>query len=154
MAKKPVKKVAPKKAKAPAKKAAPVKKAAPAKKAAAPAPKAAKPVVVQKVQVASRPKNTATNSYTFSEFLENVKNYCGIEKRTQAKAVVEDISQFIRDSLKKGYKLPLMGLGKLYVRESKARMARNPQTGEEIRIPARKRVRFTAAKALKEAVLK
>ncbi len=142
MAKKPVKKAAP-------------KKAAPKKtvKAAAPKAAAAKPIV-QKVQVASRPKNGSTNSYTYSEFVENVKNYCGIEKRAQAKTMVDDLASFIRDSLKKGYKLPLLGLGKLYVRESKARMARNPQTGEEIRIPARKRVRFTPAKALKEHVLK
>lgn len=140
-------------AKKAAKKAKPMKK--PAKKAAAPAKKmAASKPVPQKVQVATKPKNTNTNSYTFSEFIENVKNYCGIEKRAQAKLMCEDISNFIRDSLRKGYKLPLLGLGKLYVRESKARMARNPQTGEEIRIPARKRVRFTAAKALKEAVLK
>ena len=142
MAKKPVKKAA-------------SKKAAPAKKTAA--PKAAAKTTAtttQKVQVASRPKNNSTNSYTYSEFVENVKNYCGIEKRAQAKTLVDDLASFIRDSLKKGYKLPLLGLGKLYVRESKARMARNPQTGEEIRIPARKRVRFTAAKSLKEAVLK
>lgn len=151
MAKKPVKKAKP--AKKIAKKAAPMKKSAPMKKAAPAAKAAAKPIV-SKVQVATKPKNTSTNSYTFSEFVENIKNYCGIEKRASAKLLCEDIASFIRDSLRKGYKLPLLGLGKLYVRESKARMARNPQTGEEIRIPARKRVRFTPAKALKEAVLK
>ncbi|MCL4151456.1 UNVERIFIED_CONTAM: hypothetical protein GTU68_029601 [Idotea baltica] len=63
------------------------------------------------------------------------------------------MSLFILDSLKKGYKLPLLGLGKLYVRKSKARMGRNPSTGEAIKIPAKKRVRFTAAKALKETVI-
>jgi DNA-binding protein HU-beta len=57
------------------------------------------------------------------------------------------------DSLRKGYKIPLMGLGKLYVRETKARQGRNPATGEVINIPKRKRVKFTAAKALKERVL-
>lgn len=143
MAKKPMKKAT--------KKAAPKK--APAMKKMA-APKKAAPAPIQKVQVATKPKNTATNSYTFSEFVENIKNYCGIEKRSQAKLLVEDIANFIRDSLRKGYKLPLLGLGKLYVRESKARTARNPQTGEEIRIPPRKRVRFSPAKALKEAVLR
>jgi DNA-binding protein HU-beta len=146
MAKKPVKKAAPKKA-------AP-KKIVKAKAAAPKAAASASKTTVQKVQVASRPKNSSTNSYTYSEFVENVKNYCGIEKRAQAKTLVDDLATFIRDSLKKGYKLPLLGLGKLYVRESKARMARNPQTGQEIRIPARKRVRFTPAKALKEHVLK
>jgi len=36
---------------------------------------------------------------------------------------------------------------------SKARMGRNPQTGESVRIPARKKVRFTVAKSFKEAVM-
>ncbi len=151
MAKKPIKKAKPAAKKAATKKPV-AKKAAPAKKTTA--PKVVAKPIVSKVQVATKPKNTSTNSYTFSEFVENIKNYCGIEKRATAKLLVDDIATFIRDSLRKGYKLPLLGLGKLYVRESKARMARNPQTGEEIRIPARKRVRFTPAKALKEAVLK
>ena len=76
------------------------------------------------------------------------------EDLAEAKEIVEDLATFIRDSLRRGYKLPLLGLGKLYVRESKARTGRNPQTGETVQIPARKRVRFSAAKALKEAVLR
>lgn len=119
------------------------KKAAP-KKAAAP---------VKKARKATKPKNANTLSYTQSEFVENIQAFCGIEKKTEAKVICEDISLFIKDSLKKGYKLPLLGLGKLYVRKSKARMGRNPATGESIKIPAKKRVRFTAAKALKETVL-
>ncbi len=149
MAKKPVAKA--KKAVKPAKKV--VKKAAPkaAPKKAAPAAKCCEPCA--KVQVPSKPKNQ-TLSYTLSEFLENVKGFCGLPKRSQAKEVCDDLAKFIKESLKRGYKLPLLGLGKLYVRESKARQGRNPQTGEIVQIPARKRVRFTAAKALKEAVLK
>lgn len=108
---------------------------------------------VKKVRNATRPKNTNTNSYTQSEFVENIRQFCGLQKRSQAKEICEDISLFVRDSLKKGYRIPLMGLGKLYVRQSKARMGRNPATGELIHIPARKRVRFSPAKALKDAVL-
>ena len=153
MAKKPVKKA---KAAKPAKKAAPApKKAVKAAPKAAPkaAAKAAAPAIV-KAKSASRPKNTATNSYTYGEFIENVRGFLGLPKRSQAKEIVEDLATFIRDSLRRGYKLPLLGLGKLYVRESKARQARNPQTGAIVNVPARKRVRFTASKALKEAVLK
>jgi integration host factor subunit alpha len=105
-----------------------------------------------KVRVASRPKST-TMSYTQSEFIENMRAFCGFIKRSEAKEVAEDIASLIKDTLKRGYKIPFFGLGKLYVRQSKARVGRNPQTGESINIPARKRVRFTAAKALKEAVL-
>ena len=132
------------------------KKAAMKKKAkAAPKKMAAKPAVVSipKVRSASRPRNGNTNSYTFSEFVENVKSFCGLAKRTQAKELIEDLQALVRDSLKKGYKIPLLGLGKMYVRQTKARVGRNPATGETINIPAKRKVRFTPAKALKEAVL-
>ena len=148
MAAKPAKKVT----KKPVKKSAP-KKAAPKKAAAPKAQKASTAATrVPKVRVASRPKS-GTGAYTQSEFIENIRAFCGLEKRSQAKEMIEDLSNLIRDTLRRGYKIPLFGLGKMYVRSSKARTGRNPQTGEEIRIPARKRVRFTAAKALKEAVL-
>lgn len=146
-------------AKKPAKKSKKVAKSAKkgvAKKSAKPA-RAAKPAVTApavKTRTASRPKNTSTLSYTQSEFLENIKSFCGLYKRSQAKELCEDIALFVKDSLKRGYKIPLFGLGKMYVRQSKARMGRNPATGEVMPIPARKRVRFSVAKALKEAVLR
>jgi DNA-binding protein HU-beta len=145
MAKKPAKL---KKMKKVAKKIAKPAKKAPAKTAgkvmAAP---------VSKARVSSKPRNTSTLSYTQSEFVENVRAFCGLNKRSEAKQIVEDIAAFVMDSLRKGYKIPLMGLGKIYVRETKARQGRNPATGEVINIPKRKRVKFTAAKALKERVL-
>lgn len=137
-AKKAVKKTAKKPAKAPAKKKVVAKAAAP---------------VVSKARVSTKPRNASTLSYTQTEFVENIRAFCGLGKRSDAKQIVDDIAAFVMDSLRKGYKIPLMGLGKLYVRESKARQGRNPATGEVIKIPKRKRVRFTAAKALKEKVL-
>jgi DNA-binding protein HU-beta len=136
-------------AKKPAKKAKKIAK--PAKKATTKSKVMTAPAV--KAKVSTKPRNTSTLSYTQSEFIENVRAFCGLNKRSEAKQLVEDIANFVMDSLKRGYKLPLMGLGKLYVRESKARQGRNPATGEIIHIPKRKRVRFTAAKALKERVL-
>ena len=131
-------------------------KSACAKSAAKAAPKkAAQPAVkeIKKLRKANKPKNEKTNSYSQSEFLENVRAFCGFAKRSQAKDVCEDMSLLIKDALKKGYKLPLFGLGKMYVRQTKARMGRNPATGETIKIAAKKRVRFVAAKALKDSVL-
>jgi DNA-binding protein HU-beta len=148
MAKKPAKvaKKSAKKVVKAAKKAAKPAKAAPARgKVVASA--------AVKARVASKPRNTSTLSYTQSEFLENVRAFCGLPKRSQAREVIDDIALFVTESLRKGYKIPLMGLGKLYVRESKARLGRNPATGETIQIPKRKKVRFTPAKALKERVL-
>ena len=136
-------------AKKPAKKAKKIAK--PAKKIVSKGKVIAGPV--SKAKMSSKPRNTSTLSYTQSEFVENVRAFCGLNKRSEAKQIVEDIANFVMDSLKRGYKIPLMGLGKLYVRESKARTGRNPATGETIQIPKRKRVRFTAAKALKERVL-
>ncbi len=145
------KKTAPKK-KIVAKKAAP-KSAPKAAQKAAPK-KVAAIVTAEKVRTATKPRNTNSLSYTFSEFVENIRGFCGLTKRSQAKEVAEDVKCFITDCLKRGYKIPLFGLGKMYVRESKARLGRNPATGAEIQIPAKKRIRFTAAKALKEAVLR
>jgi DNA-binding protein HU-beta len=52
---------------------------------------------------------------------------------------------------KNAFTLP--GLGKLVLVNRKARMGRNPQTGEAIKIPAKKVVKFRVAKAAKEAIL-
>lgn len=142
-------------AKKSAKKSAKVAKKAAKKGKAAPGRSGGKVVAspAVKARVATKPRNTSTLSYTQSEFLENVRAFCGLPKRSQAREVIDDIALFVTESLRKGYKIPLMGLGKLYVRESKARMGRNPATGETIHIPKRKKVRFTPAKALKERVL-
>jgi DNA-binding protein HU-beta len=106
--------------------------------------------VVKKVNVPS-PKNG--EQYTQSEFLECVRVVCDMQNRRVAKDVYDAFAGMVQSALKKGYKLPLPGIGKIQVRKSSARMGRNPMTGEEIRIPARKRVRLTPSKALKEAVL-
>lgn len=157
MAKKPAKKkqLAKKPAGKAAAKKAVAKKPAPKMKAKA-APKASHKSddKAPKTRTAQKPRNTSTLSYTQSEFLENLRAFCGLPKRSQAKELSEDIAAFIMDALKRGYKIPLLGLGKMYVRQTKARTGRNPATGEEIHIPAKKRVRFTAAKALKDVVLK
>lgn len=101
------------KKKAVAKKA--VAKKAPAKKVAKPAPK---PVV--KATKATKPKNASTLSYTQSEFVENLRAFCGLEKKSQAKELWEDMSGFFLDALKRGYRIPLVNLGKMYVRDRKS----------------------------------
>lgn len=144
MAKKKAGKTAPKKTAKPAKKA--TKTAAPAKKAAA-------VTTTSKLRKAIAPKNKGSQSYTLSEVYENIKGFCGLVKRSEAKNVCEDIAAFVTESLAKGYKIPMFGLGKMYVRRTKPRVGRNPATGQEIQIPAKKRVRFTVSKSLKDAVL-
>ena len=56
-----------------------------------------------------------------------------------------------REAKKTGFLMP--GFGKLVLVARKARMGRNPQTGEPIKIPAKRVVRFRVAKALKDGIL-
>lgn len=58
----------------------------------------------------------------------------------------------IGDALKRGEKVVVTGFGTFSVRHRASRKGRNPQTGEEINIPARKTPGFTAGKSLKRAI--
>jgi DNA-binding protein HU-beta len=73
-----------------------------------------------------------------------------IPKKTSA-AYLEALASLAHREAKNGFTIP--GVGKLVVRNYKARMGRNPQTGEAIKIPAKKRLKFVVAKAAKDAVL-
>lgn len=68
-------------------------------------------------------------------------------------AILSDLQVLCVKNLKKGNRVRFPELGILQVKQMKARKGRNPQTGEEIKIPARKKVGFTVAKKLKEEVL-
>jgi DNA-binding protein HU-beta len=76
----------------------------------------------------------------------------GITKR-QAKSALDELNELVTRQLKKEGLLRLAGLGVFRKRKLKARVGRNPATGEQIKIPARTRLRFTPAKALKDSVL-
>ena len=76
----------------------------------------------------------------------------GISK-AQAKSTLDELNELVTRQLKKEGSLRLAGLGVFRKRKLDARMGRNPATGAQIKIPARTRLRFTPAKALKEAVL-
>ena len=64
---------------------------------------------------------------------------------------VESLVQLSYKEAKKGFTFP--GLGKLVVQKRKARMGRNPKTGEQIKIPAKKVLKFRISKAAKDAIL-
>lgn len=72
--------------------------------------------------------------------------------KVQAEAVVDTVFDSIVKTLKKGDEVAIAGLGKFTVKLRKARDARNPKTGETVRVPATKVPKFSAAKALKDAV--
>jgi DNA-binding protein HU-beta len=64
---------------------------------------------------------------------------------------LEELAELAHKEAKNGFMLP--GIGKLVLVHRKARMGRNPATGESIRIPAKKVVKFRVAKACKDSVL-
>ncbi len=89
---------------------------------------------------------------TQSQVAAHMADKLGISKKA-GKAALEELTALVVRELKKEGSLRLAGLGIFRKRQSKARMGRNPATGEAIKIPARTRLRFTPAKALKDAVL-
>ena len=75
-----------------------------------------------------------------------------VSTKKEAQEAVDCVLSSITKALKKGDTVTLIGFGTFKVTQRKARKGRNPQTGEEIDIKASKAPKFTAGKALKEAV--
>ena len=72
--------------------------------------------------------------------------------KKQTEAVLGDLVGLVTKHLKKGDRIRIGGLGILQVRKRAARMGRNPQTGEPVKIKASKKIAFRAAKDLKESI--
>ena len=72
--------------------------------------------------------------------------------KVQAEQIVDKVFDSIVASLKKGEEVSIAGLGIFSVKARAARDARNPRTGETVKVPAMNVPKFRAAKALKEAV--
>ena len=86
-----------------------------------------------------------------SELVELVAAKAGLTKADATRAI-DAVFATIAESLKEGKKVPVAGFGTFAVSERAARDGRNPQTGEVVKIPARKAVTFKAGTALKDAV--
>ena len=72
--------------------------------------------------------------------------------KSGAAAAVESLLDGITRALKKGDPITFVGFGTFKTSQRRARVVRNPRTGDPIKIPKRRVVRFTAGKALKTAV--
>ncbi len=83
--------------------------------------------------------------------IDKLASKTGMTKKAASEAL-DTILETVVDALKRGEKVTITGFGTFEVRSRKARTGRNPQTGEEITIPARKVAAFRAGKALKESV--
>ncbi|MGE5373091.1 MAG: HU family DNA-binding protein [Solirubrobacterales bacterium] len=73
--------------------------------------------------------------------------------KKDAEKVIGALFETIEETLKNGEKIQLVGFGTFEARERKARAGRNPQTGQEISIPATRVPAFKAGKAFKDALV-
>ena len=89
---------------------------------------------------------------TKSQTVAHLAEKSGIPKKTIA-AVLEELVTLATKTAKSGGQFVVPGLGKAVKANRKARMGRNPQTGEAIKIPAKTVVKFRLAKAFKDAVV-
>ena len=88
---------------------------------------------------------------TKAELVAIMAKGSGMTKRA-AENALESSLKAIRDTLKKGRKVTLVGFGTFSVAKRAARNGRNPQTGKAIRIPAARVPRFKPGKELKRAI--
>ena len=88
-----------------------------------------------------------------AELIAAAAEKAGLSKKDSEK-VLNAMFDVITEALAQGDKVQLVGFGAFEVRERGERIGRNPQTKEEIKIPASKAPAFKAGKALKDAVAK
>jgi len=92
----------------------------------------------------------AGKGLTQTQVIEKLAEIEQLTKK-QVKSLLENLAALAHKEAKNGFTIP--GLGKLLLVQRKARTGRNPATGAEIKIPAKKVVKFRVAKAAKDAVL-
>jgi len=88
---------------------------------------------------------------TKQDLIDAIASETGLTKADSKKAL-EGLTNAITDSLKKGENVALVGFGTFKVSQRAARTGRNPQTGKEIKIAAKKVVSFKAGKELSTSV--
>ena len=116
------------------------KKSPAKKKAAAPAPKAVKVTAVPGKAV------------TASALLQAVADHNGM-KKAEAKMFVEGYVDVVKAYVMKGAKVKIGDIGMVMIRHRKARMGRNPQTGEPVKIKASKKLAFRQSAVMKAQVM-
>lgn len=88
---------------------------------------------------------------TKADLVKHLFSVVGLNQR-EAKDLVEEFFEEIRASLESGWQVKLSGFGNFSLRDKKERPGRNPKTGEEIPVSARRVVTFKASQKLKALV--
>ncbi len=91
-----------------------------------------------------------TKAMTKSKIVDYLATKSGVTKKTVSE-MLENLAELAYREAKNSFTVP--GLGKLVLSNRKARLGRNPQTGEQIKIPAKKVVKFRVAKVAKDKIL-
>ena len=86
---------------------------------------------------------------TKNDIIQQVHNQLGYSKKDSA-VLVEQVFEIIKESLAHGEKIKISGFGSFVVKEKQAQKGRNPQTGEEIEISARKVLTFKPSQVLRK----
>ncbi len=90
---------------------------------------------------------------TKADIIEQIYEKVGFSKKESAE-IVEMVFDTMKETLEKGEKIKISGFGNFVVRQKRPRIGRNPQTGEEIEITARKVLTFRPSQVLKSALNK
>jgi len=88
---------------------------------------------------------------TKSDIVENLNNEIGLNKR-EAKELVDMLFNDIKNLLSEGHEVKLSGFGNFQLRDKSSRPGRNPRTGEDVEISARRVVTFKPGQKLKDSV--
>jgi integration host factor subunit alpha len=85
------------------------------------------------------------------DIIQSVHNKLGFSKKDSAE-IVEAVFDIIKDCLASGEKVKISGFGNFVVKDKRTRRGRNPQTGEEIAITARRVLTFKSSQVLRKAL--
>jgi integration host factor subunit alpha len=85
------------------------------------------------------------------DIIQNVCDRLGFSKKDSAR-IVESVFDIMKDELAKGDKVKISGFGNFIVKDKNSRRGRNPQTGAEIEISARRVLTFKSSQVLKKAL--
>jgi integration host factor subunit alpha len=88
---------------------------------------------------------------TKSQIIESIYNNCGYSK-TKSTAITETVLDIIKRSLESGEDVLISGFGKLYLNNKKERIGRNPATGNNLILGARRVVCFRCSSLLREKI--
>jgi integration host factor subunit alpha len=93
-----------------------------------------------------------SSTMTKADIIEHVYEKVGGFSKKEAAEIVEVVFDTIKETLERGEKIKISGFGNFVVRDKNSRVGRNPQTGKEITISARRVLTFKPSQVLKNAL--